>query len=65
MQAEIRAATMGEGVAVRALWSGISRGTERLVFQGRVPEAEWARMRAPHQEGRIPVSGEIRLLHGG
>ncbi len=53
-QAEIRAATMGEGVAVRALWSGISRGTERLVFQGRVPEAEWARMRAPHQEGAFP-----------
>ena len=46
-QAEIREAAMGEGVAVRSLWSGISRGTERLVFSGGVPEAEWARMRAP------------------
>ena len=36
---------------VRATWSGISRGTERLVFEGRVPESENERMRAPHQEG--------------
>ncbi len=53
-QAEIRDAAMGEGVAVRALWSGISRGTERLVFGGGVPEAEWERMRAPYQEGAFP-----------
>ncbi len=25
-------------VVVRTLWSGISRGTERLVFEGRVPD---------------------------
>ena len=41
-------------VVVRALYSGISRGTEALVFQGRVPESEWARMRAPFQEGEFP-----------
>jgi 2-desacetyl-2-hydroxyethyl bacteriochlorophyllide A dehydrogenase len=38
-------------VVVRALYTGISRGTEALVFQGRVPESEWDRMRAPFQEG--------------
>jgi threonine dehydrogenase-like Zn-dependent dehydrogenase len=39
---------------VRTLVSGISRGTERLVSSGGVPEAEWARMRAPLQEGDFP-----------
>jgi NADPH:quinone reductase-like Zn-dependent oxidoreductase len=32
-------------------WSCISRGTERLVFEGRVPASEFERMRAPLQEG--------------
>jgi 2-desacetyl-2-hydroxyethyl bacteriochlorophyllide A dehydrogenase len=39
---------------VRTLFSGISRGTERLVFEGRVGESEWQRMRAPNQEGNFP-----------
>nr|WP_236846819.1 MULTISPECIES: zinc-binding alcohol dehydrogenase [unclassified Bosea (in: a-proteobacteria)] len=39
---------------VRTLWSGISRGTERLVFDGRVPESEYERMRAPLQQGAFP-----------
>lgn len=39
---------------VRSLWSGISRGTERLVFGGKLPESEWQRMRAPYQEGAFP-----------
>ncbi|WP_432212017.1 hypothetical protein [Bosea vestrisii] len=37
---------------VRTLWSGISRGTERLVFEGRVPESEYERMRAPSSRAR-------------
>jgi len=41
-------------VLVRTLASGISRGTERLVFHGQVPEGEWARMRAPLQSGEFP-----------
>lgn len=41
-------------VVVRALFGGISRGTESLVFHGRVPESEHARMRAPFQEGEFP-----------
>lgn len=41
-------------VRVRALVSGISRGTESLVFWGRVPRSEWERMRCPFQEGDFP-----------
>ncbi len=41
-------------VVVQALFSGISRGTESLVFTGRVPESERLRMRAPFQEGEFP-----------
>ncbi|MFY0990020.1 zinc-dependent alcohol dehydrogenase [Halomonas sp. C05BenzN] len=45
----------GEGeVRVRALFGAVSRGTESLVFQGRVPEGEWQRMRAPFQAGDFP-----------
>lgn len=47
--------TLGEGdVRVRAIVSGISRGTERLVHEGRVPQSEWQRMRCPFQEGAFP-----------
>ena len=41
-------------VTVRTVESGISRGTEALVFAGRVPESEWARMRCPSQAGDFP-----------
>ncbi len=39
---------------VRTLYSGISRGTERLVLDGLVPPGEAERMRAPLQEGNFP-----------
>jgi len=39
---------------LRARYSGVSRGTERLIFQGQVPESEWSRMRCPHQIGDFP-----------
>src|SRR5262245_61183027 len=56
--AELRAsslAALGPGEArVRALFSGISRGTERLVFQGQIGSSEWERMRCPLQEGAFP-----------
>jgi hypothetical protein len=42
-------------VVVRTLYSGISRGTEALVFQGRVPATEYQRMRAPFQSGNFPA----------
>lgn len=44
-----------EGQArVRTLYSAISRGTESLVFAGKVPPSEYERMRAPFQEGDFP-----------
>jgi 2-desacetyl-2-hydroxyethyl bacteriochlorophyllide A dehydrogenase len=43
-----------DSLQVRAINSGISRGTESLVFHGNVPESEWARMRCPFQEGEFP-----------
>ena len=43
-----------DDVVVRAVYSGISRGTEALVFQGRVPATEYERMRAPFQAGDWP-----------
>ncbi|WP_441511947.1 zinc-dependent alcohol dehydrogenase [Bosea sp. TAF32] len=39
---------------VTTLWSGLSRGTERLIFEGRVPPSEHECMRAPFQEGNFP-----------
>jgi len=42
-------------VVVQTLYSGISRGTEALVFLGRVPRSEWSRMRAPFQAGDFPA----------
>lgn len=39
---------------VEARFSGVSRGTELLVYGGRVPPSEYARMRAPHQGGDFP-----------
>ena len=57
-QGEIRAeppirCSPGE-VRVRTLYSGISRGTETLVFRGAVPAGEYERMRAPFQAGAFP-----------
>jgi len=44
-----------DDVVVRALYSGISRGTEAIVFHGRVPPSEHQRMRAPFQAGEFPA----------
>ena len=49
----LRRPESGEAL-VRTLYSGISRGTETLVFNGHVPPGEYARMRAPFQEGEFP-----------
>ena len=55
---EIRSAPLlepGPGeVLVRTLHSGVSRGTETLVFRGGVPASQYAAMRAPYQEGDFP-----------
>src|SRR5688572_21082088 len=46
-------AATGEAI-VQALFSGVSRGTEALVFRGGVPPSEHERMRAPFQAGSFP-----------
>ena len=51
--AEDPAPAAGEA-RMRLCYSAISRGTERLVFEGRVPESEYLRMRAPYQVGDFP-----------
>jgi threonine dehydrogenase-like Zn-dependent dehydrogenase len=51
---EIPEPSRGE-VRIAAAASGISRGTESLVFQGRVPASEHLRMRCPFQEGDFPA----------
>jgi len=56
--AELREETLPEAgadqVVVRSLASGISRGTERLVLAGDVPESQWSAMRAPLMAGGFP-----------
>lgn len=42
-------------VVVRTLYSGVSRGTEALVFRGEVPASQYTAMRAPFQEGDFPA----------
>ncbi len=39
---------------VRTTFTGISRGTERLILTGKVPPSEFERMRAPLQDGIFP-----------
>jgi threonine dehydrogenase-like Zn-dependent dehydrogenase len=45
--------------------SGISRGTETLVFRGRVPPDQYAAMRAPFQEGELPGPVKYGYLNVG
>jgi NADPH:quinone reductase-like Zn-dependent oxidoreductase len=54
IRAEALPSASAGDVEVRALFSGISRGTEALVFCGRVPVSEYQRMRAPFQVGDFP-----------
>lgn len=72
-RAEIQSASCADlpgHYLIETLFSGISRGTERLVFRGRVPASEHQNMRAPFQEGAFtfPVkygySAVGRILSG-
>ncbi|WAX76815.1 zinc-dependent alcohol dehydrogenase [Streptomyces sp. KMM 9044] len=55
----------GGEVLVRSLYSGVSRGTETLVFRGQVPESQHAAMRAPFQEGDFPGPVKYGYLNVG
>ena len=52
-------------VLVRMLCSGVSRGTETLVFRGGVPASQYAAMRAPFQEGDFPAPVKYGYLAVG
>jgi 2-desacetyl-2-hydroxyethyl bacteriochlorophyllide A dehydrogenase len=72
--AELRTETLPartpDQVLARMLASGISRGTERLVLSGKVPENQWGVMRCPLQAGDFPFpvkygySGVARVIEG-
>ena len=54
-----------DDVLVRTLRSGVSRGTESLVFAGRVPESQRDAMRAPFQAGDFPAPVKYGYLSVG
>ena len=66
---QIRPVTLPEpgpdDVLVRTLRTGVSRGTETLVFGGHVPESQHATMRAPFQEGDFPGPVKYGYLNVG
>jgi threonine dehydrogenase-like Zn-dependent dehydrogenase len=68
-EGEIRpAALAGPGpgeVLVRTRFTGVSRGTETLVFRGGVPASQYATMRAPFQEGDFPWPVKYGYLNVG
>jgi len=54
-----------DDVLVRTLCSGVSRGTETLVFRGGVPASQHDAMRAPFQEGEFPGPVKYGYLNVG
>ncbi|TDD76125.1 zinc-dependent alcohol dehydrogenase [Actinomadura rubrisoli] len=52
-------------VLVRTVCSGVSRGTEALVFRGRVPASQHEVMRAPFQAGAFPGPVKYGYLNVG
>jgi threonine dehydrogenase-like Zn-dependent dehydrogenase len=52
-------------VLVRTLQSGVSRGTETLVFRGGVPRGQYDAMRAPFQDGDFPGPVKYGYLNVG
>jgi NADPH:quinone reductase-like Zn-dependent oxidoreductase len=66
---EIRRSTLpgrrSDEVTVRTLRSGVSRGTESLVFAGRVPRSQHDAMRAPFQDGDFPGPVKYGYLNVG
>ena len=54
-----------DDVLVRTLHSGISRGTETLVYRGGVPASQHRAMRAPFQDGEFPAPVKYGYLNVG
>lgn len=68
-QGEIRPVSLpargADDVVVRTVRSGVSRGTEALVFRGDVPPDQYVAMRAPFQEGEFPGPVKYGYLNVG
>jgi threonine dehydrogenase-like Zn-dependent dehydrogenase len=66
---EIRSTTFpdprSDEVLVRTLFSGVSRGTETLIYRGEVPPSQYGDMRAPFQEGDFPGPVKYGYLNVG
>jgi threonine dehydrogenase-like Zn-dependent dehydrogenase len=66
---DIRPVTLPEPgpdqVLVRTRYTGISRGTEALVFRGEVPISQYDVMRAPFQDGDFPAPVKYGYLNVG
>jgi threonine dehydrogenase-like Zn-dependent dehydrogenase len=66
---EIRPVTLPQPgrdeVMVRTVRSGVSRGSETLVFRGGVPPSQYSAMRAPNQEGDFPGPLKYGYLNVG
>lgn len=52
-------------VVVKTLRSAVSRGSEALVFDGRVPVSQYATLRAPFQDGAFPGPVKYGYLNVG
>lgn len=51
LRTELLCPVTDSNLLLECLWSGVSKGTERLVFEGLIPKTEWERMRCPFQHG--------------
>ena len=65
LRSETLAAPGPRELLVRTLYSAISRGSEALVFRGEVPASEYARMRAPFQQGEFPAPVKYGYINVG
>jgi threonine dehydrogenase-like Zn-dependent dehydrogenase len=50
---------------IKTQYTGISRGTETLVFHGKVPPSQYQMMRAPFQEGDFPYPVKYGYSNAG
>jgi NADPH:quinone reductase-like Zn-dependent oxidoreductase len=65
LRGEALPAPGSDEVLVRTRYSGVSRGTEALVFRGGVPVSQHAAMRAPFQDGEFPGPVKYGYLNVG
>ena len=54
-----------DDVLVTTLHTAVSRGTELIVFSGRVPPSQYSQMRAPFQRGEFPGPVKYGYLNVG